>query len=307
MAWFRKPKYTKLQRPALRGRIPKGLWTKCPECLEQIVRKEWDEALQVCPRCNFHARLAAHERLEHLIDEGSFVEHDRDLKPGDPLGFNDSKPYTQRLKEAREKTGLTEGLVCGVGKIQGKAVSIGVMDYHFIGGSMGTIVGEKITRTLERGLNEKLPVILVCGSGGARMQEGILSLMQMGKTAAAAARLAEARVPLITVLSDPTTGGVTASFAMLGDVIIAEPNALIGFAGPRVIQETIKQILPPGFQRSEFVAEHGFIDIVCPRTEIRSTIGDLLSFFLYSRRDEAGTEARRSPSEPALQETPARG
>ena len=288
--WFRKPKYTTLKRETLRSRIPEGLWTKCPSCMEAIVKKDWEQAFKVCPQCGYHQRLTADQRIEQLLDEGSFVEHDADLLSGDPLGFHDTKPYPQRLEEAREKTGLNEAVRSGLGKVNEKLVSIAVMDIGFVGGSMGSVVGEKIARTLERGVAEGCPVVLVCSSGGARMQEGIISLMQMAKTAALAARLAEARLPLITILTDPTTAGVTASFASLGDVIIAEPKALIGFAGPRVIEATIKQILPPGFQRSEFVAEHGFIDIVARRTELRAILDNLLSLFLDSLR--AGTKKK---------------
>lgn len=291
MAWFRKPKYTTLQRPPSRGRVPEGLLIKCPSCLDAIVKRTWEEAFKVCPNCGYHDRLTAEERLLLLLDTDSFVERDRDLVSGDPLEFNDTKPYTQRVDDARAKTGLNEAVVCGTGRIMDHEISIAVMDMGFIGGSMGLIVGEKIARAMEEGLAKRIPVILVCCSGGARMQEGILSLMQMAKTGALAARLGEARLPLITLLTDPTTGGVTASFASLGDVIIAEPNALIGFAGPRVIEATIKQVMPAGFQRSEFMAEHGFIDIVCPREALRPTIGNLISFFLHSRRapEEAPT------------------
>ncbi len=298
MAWFRKPKYTKLERPAAaRARIPQGLLTKCPACLETIIGKDWEEGLKVCPNCQHHERLTACERLAHLLDEGSFVEHDVELTSGDPLGFVDSKPYPQRLEEARSKTGLNEAVVAGLGRIHGRPVSIAVMDMNFVGGSMGCVVGEKIARALERGLEAGVPVVLVCGSGGARMQEGALSLLQMAKTAAVAARLAEVGLPLITVLTDPTTGGVTASFAMLGDVIIAEPKAQIGFAGPRVIEQTIKQILPPGFQRAEFLAEHGFVDIVARRTELRATLGNLLGLL-------GGARVASLPPEPATSALP---
>lgn len=283
MSWFKKPKYTSLKKPVGQRRIPQGLWVKCPACMEAIVSKEWARSIQVCPKCGHHDRLTPAQRLDHLLDEGSFTEIDSKLVSGDVLTFKDEKNYPDRLNQAREKTNQAEAVVSGYGKIRGKGVAIAVMDMGFIGGSMGVAVGEKIARTMERGLKHRLPVILVCGSGGARMQEGIFSLMQMAKTSAIAARLSEASIPLFTVLTDPTTGGVTASFASLGDVVLAEPNALVGFAGPRVIEATIKQILPPGFQRAEFVAEHGFIDIVCPRIELRPTIHRLFSQFMHAQ------------------------
>jgi len=282
--WFRKAKFTKLTPPAMRGRIPEGLWFKCPSCLESIVKKDWDDGLNVCPKCNYHERLSASQRIDQLLDADSFEEFDAELISGDPLLFKDSKAYPERLKEARERTGMNESVICGLGRIDAQPVSLAVMDMSFIGGSMGTVVGEKIARAVERGLKDKLPVVLVCCSGGARMQEGILSLMQMAKTCAVIARLNEARLPLITILTDPTTGGVTASFALLGDVVIAEPQALIGFAGQRVIEATIKQILPPGFQKAEFMADHGFVDIVCKRVELRATVSNLISLMLFSRQ-----------------------
>lgn len=306
VAWFSKPKYTTLSKSPSERRIPEGLWSKCSSCLEAIVKKDWEEAFQVCPRCGFHDRLTARERIRQLLDEGSFVEHDGDLISGDPLGFKDSKAYSDRLKQAREKTGLNEAVVCGDAKIQGHEVSVGLMDMNFVGGSMGSVVGEKIARALERGVDDRVPVVLVCCSGGARMQEGALSLMQMAKTSAVVARLNKARLPLVTVLTDPTTAGVIASFAMLGDVIIAEPNALVGFTGQRVIEATIKQILPAGFQRSEFVADHGFIDIVCPRGELRTTIGNLLAFFTYESGGKRKSAARadQAAREAVLEEAP---
>lgn len=283
-SWFRKPKYTTLAPPVARGRIPEGLWVKCAKCLETILKKEWEDAFKVCPKCGYHERLSATQRIEQLLDEGSFVEHDMELVSSDPLQFTDSKPYPERIAEMREKTGLNEATIAGMGRIQGHRLSIAVMDMNFIGGSMGVAVGEKIARTMERGLSENVPVVLVCCSGGARMQEGILSLMQMAKTCAVAARLNAAKLPLITILADPTTGGVTASFALLGDIVIAEPQALVGFAGQRVIEATIRQILPPGFQRSEFLTDHGFVDLICKRCDLRTTLGTLLSFLLFSRR-----------------------
>lgn len=297
VAWFSKPKYTTLKKPPKSRRVPEGLWTKCPSCLETIPRRDWERSHKVCPKCGYHDYLTARERIEHLLDENSFTETDKDIVAGDPLEFKDSKTYTERLEAARQKTGLTEAVVSGHGKIRGKPVLITVMDVGFIGGSMGIAVGEKIARTIERGINLKLPVILICGSGGARMQEGVFSLMQMAKTSALAGRLAQEGLPLITLLTHPSTGGVMASFASLGDVVIAEPHALIGFAGPRVIEATIKQILPAGFQRSEFVADHGFVDMVKTRREMRSTISNLLSFFMYAQRQAARAAAKKAEEE----------
>lgn len=304
VAWFSKPKYTTLKKPPKARRVPEGLWTKCPSCMEAVPRKDWEDAHKVCPKCEYHDYLSASERIDQLLDEHSFTELDADLVAGDPLQFRDSKTYPERLADAQRKTGLTEAVLSGHGKIRGKSVLISVMDVAFIGGSMGVAVGEKIARTMERGIKLKLPVILVCGSGGARMQEGVFSLMQMAKTSALAARLSQAGLPLMTILTHPSTGGVMASFASLGDIVIAEPNALIGFAGPRVIEATIKQILPPGFQRSEFVAEHGFVDLVCPRREMRSTISNLLSFFTYARRQAARAAAKQAEAQARLSGTP---
>jgi len=300
MAWFSKPKYTSIKKSegTARSRVPKDLWAKCPDCLETIVQREWDASFRVCPQCGYHDRLSGYERIESLLDADSFVEQDFEVVSGDPLNFVDSKPYPQRLEEARAKTNLNEGVVSGEGTLAGQSVSIAVMDTTFIGGSMGAAVGEKIARAMERGLDKEIPVIIVCGSGGARMQEGVFSLMQMAKTSAVAGRLAKAGVPMITLLTNPSTGGVMASFASLGDVILAEPKALIGFAGPRVIDGTIKQILPPGFQRSEFVSDHGFVDIVCSRTQMKETITNLLEFFMFARNSETRSEA---PAEPQAQ------
>ncbi|MCD6386189.1 acetyl-CoA carboxylase carboxyltransferase subunit beta [Candidatus Sumerlaeota bacterium] len=279
MVWFRKKKYTVLEAPQKKDRIPDGLWHKCENCLNILYKKDFEANFKVCPKCNYHQRLTCWERIDLLIDKGTFVEDNVDIYPADPLGFVDSKPYSQRLEEAQKKTELADAVVTGSGTINGYRVEIAVMDFRFIGGSMGSVVGEKVTRSFEHALEHNLPVIAVCTSGGARMQEGILSLMQMAKTSIAVARLNEARIPYITVLTHPTTAGVMASFASLGDVVIAEPNALIGFAGPRVIQQTINQILPKGFQLSEFVCEHGFIDIVVHRKELKKTLSTLLSFF----------------------------
>ncbi len=279
MVWFKKKKYTVLQPPTQRDRIPDGMWHKCENCLNIIYAKDFEENLKVCPKCNYHERLSARERIAMLAEKGSFVEEDMDIYPTDPLGFVDSKPYPKRLKDSQKKTGLADAVITGTANIGSHRVSLAVMDFKFIGGSMGSVVGEKVTRAFERALEERIPVITVNTSGGARMQEGILSLMQMAKTSIACARLAEERIPYISVLTHPTTAGVMASYASLGDLVIAEPDALIGFAGPRVIQQTINQILPKGFQLSEFVCEHGFLDMVINRNELKNTIIDALTFF----------------------------
>jgi acetyl-CoA carboxylase carboxyl transferase subunit beta len=278
MAWFKKerPESVAPEAPAKKVKIPEGLWVKCDNCKEIIYRKEVEKNFKVCPKCDYHFRISASERLPYLVDEGSFVEVEDGLSPKDFLNFKD---YKDKLKNSRKKTGLKDAVISGEAKIGGKPVSIVVMDFDFMGGSMGSVVGEKITRAIERAIEKRTPFVSVASSGGARMQEGILSLMQMAKTSAAAARLGEAGLPFISVLTDPTFGGVTASFAMLGDIIIAEPKSLIGFAGPRVIEQTIKQQLPAGFQRAEFLQEHGMIDAIVPRREMRVVLGKILDFF----------------------------
>jgi acetyl-CoA carboxylase carboxyl transferase subunit beta len=278
MTWFRKPQYTQLRPTPPRDRVPAGLWFKCSECVSFIYRKEFDESLQVCPKCGHHHKMSAQERIDMLIDEGSWVELNAHLEPIDSLKFVDSKPYGKRLLEAQRKSGQKEGVRTGRARMSGQAILLSVMDFGFIGGSMGSVVGEKFTRMVELAGEESLPVVSVATSGGARMQESILSLMQMAKTSAALAKLGQKKIPYISVLTDPTTAGVMASFASLGDVIVAEPGALIGFAGPRVIQQTINQILPRGFQRSEFVLAHGFVDIVVERKHLRQTLTDLIGF-----------------------------
>jgi acetyl-CoA carboxylase carboxyl transferase subunit beta len=279
MAWFKKDRSegTAQETPAKKVKIPEGLWVKCDNCKEIIYRKEVEKNFKVCPKCDYHFRISASERLPYLVDEGSFLEVEDGLSPKDFLNFKD---YKDKLKSNRKKTGLKDALISGEAKIGGKPVSIVVMDFNFMGGSMGSVVGEKIARAVERAIEKKVPFVSVASSGGARMQEGILSLMQMAKTSAAAARLGEAGLPFISVLTDPTFGGVTASFAMLGDIILAEPKSLIGFAGPRVIEQTIKQQLPAGFQRAEFLLEHGMIDMIVPRKEMRATLGKMLDFFV---------------------------
>ncbi|MBS1125424.1 MAG: accD, partial [Nitrospirae bacterium] len=261
MAWFKKERPEKLtsETPAKKVKIPEGLWVKCDNCKEIIYRKEVEKNYKVCPKCDYHFRITASERLPFLVDENTFLEVEDGLSPKDALGFKD---YKEKLKSSRKKTGLKDAIISGEAKIGGRPVQLVVMDFNFMGGSMGSVVGEKIARAVERAIEKRTPFISVASSGGARMQEGILSLMQMAKTSAATARLASAGLPFISILTDPTFGGVTASFAMLGDLIIAEPKSLIGFAGPRVIEQTIKQQLPAGFQRAEFLQEHGMIDMI---------------------------------------------
>jgi acetyl-CoA carboxylase carboxyl transferase subunit beta len=258
--------------------VPEGLWMRCPECEEMLFRKVVEEAMHVCPNCQYHFRVSARTRIEQLVDPGSFEEMFTDLEPADALRFVDKKAYKDRLRGEQEKTGNADAVVCGKGFIKGRPMMLAVMDGEFMMGSMGSVVGEKITRTIEAAAEEKLPLMIVSCSGGARMQESTLSLMQMAKTSAALARLDEVGGLFISLLADPTTGGVTASFAMLGDFIIAEPKALIGFAGPRTIWNTIKVELPEGFQRSEFLEEHGFIDFVVHRKDLRSEIARLVDF-----------------------------
>jgi acetyl-CoA carboxylase carboxyl transferase subunit beta len=259
--------------------IAEGLWIKCDSCKEIVYRAEVERGGRVCPKCRYPFRIGARERIALLTDAGTFEERQTGLTSVDPLNFKDSKRYRDRVKTARQKTSLEEAVVTGVARIGGFPTVLCVFDFGYLGGSMGSVVGEKLARAIELAVDKHLPVIIVAASGGARMQEGILSLMQMAKTSAALARLAEAGLPYLSVLTDPTTGGVTASFAMLGDVILAEPRALIGFAGPRVIAETIRQPLPDGFQRSEFLLEHGQLDLVVERRDLKDTLRRLLAFF----------------------------
>jgi acetyl-CoA carboxylase carboxyl transferase subunit beta len=280
MAWFKKSRKPIEAQPEKSSKIPEGLWVKCPGCSQALYNKDLAASLQVCPKCGHHFRLTATERLRHLFDDGQFEEHDAGLASIDPLEFTDTKPYRERLAASRAATGQQDAVVCGSGELDGLPIEIAAMEYSFIGGSMGVVVGEKITRAIERGLSGRRAVVIVSCSGGARMMEGALSLMQMAKISSALARLDRAGLPFVSVLTDPTTGGVTASFAMLGDLNIAEPRALIGFAGPRVIEQTIRQKLPEGFQRSEFLLEHGFIDLVVDRRELKSTLGRALRFML---------------------------
>lgn len=261
-----------------RSGIPPGLWMRCSECNAMLFKKAVEDNLNVCPECNFHFRISARERIRQLCDENSFEEQWSDLSPADPLGFEDKKSYADRLKTEQLKSGQKDAVVCGKGFIKGRPLMMAVMDPSFMMGSMGSVVGEKITRTIEAAADEKLPLVIVSCSGGARMQESTLSLMQMAKTSAALARLDDAGGLFISVLADPTTGGVTASFAMLGDFIVAEPKALIGFAGPRTIWNTIKVELPEGFQRSEFLLQKGFVDFVVKRHDLRSEIARLIDY-----------------------------
>jgi acetyl-CoA carboxylase carboxyl transferase subunit beta len=282
MAWFKrdKPKIEDQAEDEERKVKTEGIFVKCPECDNSLYKGELQESLQVCTHCDYHFRISALERLETLFDDGKFERLDEDVTSADPLEFVDTKPYKDRIEQAAESSGIPEAIISAKGNVNGHLVFAGAMDMSFIGGSMGSAVGEKITRLIERALENKGALIIYAASGGARMQEGALSLMQMGKISAALAMLHEARLPFISILTDPTTGGVTASFAMLGDVIIAEPRALIGFAGPRVIEQTIRQKLPKGFQRSEFLLEHGMVDMVVDRREARETIVRLLDFMM---------------------------
>jgi acetyl-CoA carboxylase carboxyl transferase subunit beta len=277
MAWFKKTRKPIAPAGEKASRVPEGLWVKCPGCSQIIYNKDLAANLSVCPKCAHHFRLTAAERLRTLFDD-EWTEHDRDLTSTDPLQFTDLKPYKSRLKAGFEATGLRDGVIVATGKIDGIETIVAAQEYAFIGGSMGVVVGEKITRAIERAIEMRCPVVIVCCSGGARMMEGALSLMQMAKISGALARLDKARLPYIAVLTDPTTGGVTASFAMLGDLNLAEPKAQIGFAGPRVIEQTIRQKLPEGFQRSEFLIEKGMLDLVIDRREMKAVMARALRF-----------------------------
>lgn len=285
MSLFSKPKYSTVV--VKKKDIPKGLWTKCPISGEIVFNKELEDNQMVVPKSGYHFPIGARDRITHLCDEGTFVEADPKLRSADPLQFVDSQPYPDRIRKYEKESGLTEAVVCGTGKIYGIEVALAVMDFRFCGGAMGSAVGEKITRAIETALEKKIPCLIFSASGGARMQEGIFSLMQMAKTSAALGRLSAAGLPFISILTHPTMGGVTASFATLGDVIIAEPGALVGFAGARVIKETTKQTLPPGFQSAEFLLQHGLIDQIVPRLEMRDRIRDLLTALFLKRKPAA--------------------
>ncbi len=296
VAWFKKTREP-IRAAKEKSKIPEGLWIKCPDCEQVIYNKDLAANLSVCPKCGYHLRIGAVDRLRSLFDD-EWTEHDAGLLSIDPLGFSDTKPYRERLVSSSAATGLRDAIIVASGRLDGIETIVAAMEYAFIGGSMGVVVGEKITRAIERALNQRVPLVIVSCSGGARMMEGALSLMQMAKICAALARLHLAGLPYISVLTDPTTGGVTASFAMLGDLNIGEPRALIGFAGPRVIEQTIRQKLPEGFQRSEFLLEHGMLDIVVDRRELKATISRALRFMRQDRRSPApptvGDPARES-------------
>ena len=278
MAWFKKARKRIEPTGEKPSRVPEGLWVKCPGCTQIIYNKDLDKNQQVCPKCAHHFRINAAERLRALFDDGNWTEYFQNLTSNDPLKFTDTKPYRNRLKDTISKTGMKDAVIVATGRLDGLDIVVAAMEYAFIGGSMGVVVGEKITRAIEMALDRRAGVIVVSCSGGARMMEGALSLMQMAKVSAALARLDRARLPFISVLTDPTTGGVTASFAMLGDLNVAEPKALIGFAGPRVIEQTIRQKLPDGFQRSEFLLEHGMLDLIVDRREMKATLARALRF-----------------------------
>jgi acetyl-CoA carboxylase carboxyl transferase subunit beta len=281
MAWFKREKkgIEETTPPEERRVRTEGLWTKCESCRTIVFRKDLEENLYVCPKCQFHFKMNARQRLAMLLD-GRWTEHDAGMMSTDPLKFVDTKPYARRIKEAQKKLGVNDAVMTAEGQLAGRPVVCCAMEFGFIGGSMGAVVGEKVTRAIEMAVETRQPLIVVSCSGGARMMEGTISLMQLAKVSAALGRMDEAKLPYISVLTDPTTGGVTASFAMLGDLNIAEPGALIGFAGPRVIEQTIRQKLPEGFQRSEFLLEHGFLDAVVPRKEMKAYIANALDLLI---------------------------
>jgi acetyl-CoA carboxylase carboxyl transferase subunit beta len=308
MAWFKKTRRRIAPPTEKASRVPEGLWVKCPSCAQAIYNKDLAAALQVCPKCGHHFRMSAAERLTMLFDAGEWTEFDAGLRSTDPLKFKGTKVYRDQLDASIKATGLNDAIICAGGELEGLPVHIAAMEYAFIGGSMNVVVGEKITRAVERALADRQPLIVVSCSGGARMMEGAFSLMQMAKISAALGRLDRTGVPYISVLTDPTTGGVTASFAMLGDLNLAEPKALIGFAGPRVIEETIRQRLPAGFQRSEFLLEHGMIDAIVDRRELKATLARTLRVMLglgpsigspepSAAREAAAPEAGQIPEE----------
>lgn len=287
MAWFKRPSPGIVTKQTDRNDVPEGYWQKCPKCGHISSQRELEERLMVCSKCGHHYPMRGLGYLELLFDEGAFERHDTELHSGDPLTFVDRKPYPARIAEAERSSGLNDAIVSGTGTAGGHPLSVAAMDFTFIGGSMGSVVGEVITRAIRRGVEENRAVLVVSQSGGARMMEGALSLMQMAKTSANLAVLAEKKLPYLALLSHPTTGGVTASFAMLGDVQMAEPNALIGFAGPRVIRETIGRDLPPGFQTAEFLQDKGFIDLIVPRPQLRETVVRLLDHLMATREGAA--------------------
>jgi len=277
MDWFKRKK--EAIKPTEKKDLPNGLWIKCDNCAEIVYKKELEKKLWVCPKCDFHFRIGSAEYIDILFDKDTYQEFNQNIKAADPLKFKDSKKYTDKYAATVKKTGLNEAVVTGTGSIESIPVVIAIMDFKFLGGSMGSVVGEKVSRAIDKAIELKNPMIIISSSGGARMHEGVLSLMQMAKTSAKLAKLAREKLPYISILTNPTTGGTTASYAMLGDIHLAEPGALIGFAGPRVIKQTIGQDLPPGFQRSEFVQEHGFIDTIVHRHELKQNLARMLEFF----------------------------
>lgn len=284
MGWFNKEKAGIHKSADKKSKAPEGMWIKCQGCSETLLAKDIEENLNVCPKCGHHYRISAHRRLELLLDKGTLQEFDASMTSVDFLQFKDAKSYQERIDAALAKGGSKDAVICVEGAVHGSPVQVSCFDFSFMGGSMGSVVGEKITRSIERAIEKRHGAIIISASGGARMQESILSLMQMAKTSAALAKLKAAGLPFISILTDPTTGGVTASFAMLGDVNIAEPKALIGFAGPRVIEQTIRQKLPEGFQRAEYLLDHGMIDAIIPRDQMKQKIGSILSLLLASSR-----------------------
>jgi acetyl-CoA carboxylase carboxyl transferase subunit beta len=297
MAWFKKQRKP-IEPPDKQSRVPEGLWVKCPSCGQIIYNKDLAASLSVCTKCAHHFRLSAAERLRMLFDD-DWDEHDTGLQSTDPLRFEDTKPYRARLEASTAATGLKDAVITATGAVGGIDTVVAAMEYGFIGGSMGVVVGEKITRAIERALAGRMPIVIVSCSGGARMMEGTLSLMQMAKISGALARLDRAKLPYVSILTDPTTGGVTASFAMLGDVNIAEPKALIGFAGPRVIEQTIRQKLPEGFQRSEFLLEHGMLDMIVDRREMKDVVARILRFCSSEGKRPGITEPVAAVPQPA--------
>ena len=297
MAWFKKTRKP-ITANEKASRVPEGLWVKCPSCGRAIYHKELIDSLQVCQKCTHHFRMTAAERLRMLFDGGAWTDHDPDLRSLDPLTFTDTKPYRSRLEASIKATGLKDAIIVGSGTLDAIPVVIASMEYSFIGGSMGVVVGEKITRAAERALASRAALIIVSCSGGARMMEGALSLMQMAKICAALGRLDRAGLPYVSLLTDPTTGGVTASFAMLGDLNIAEPKALIGFAGPRVIEQTIRQKLPEGFQRAEFLLEKGFLDAIVDRRDLKATLARTLRVMMGLPPPTRDGQRRRRPRRP---------
>lgn len=282
MDWFKRKK--EALKPTEKKEVPDGLWIKCESCNDIIYKKELEKRLYVCPNCEYHFRIGSEQYIQILFDAGSFEEFNANIIAADPLNFKDTRKYADKYKATVKKTGMNEAVVTGTAAIEKHPVVVAIMDFKFLGGSMGSVVGEKISRAIDKALETKSPMIILSSSGGARMHEGILSLMQMAKTSAKLALLDEQKIPYISILTNPTTGGTTASYAMLGDVHIAEPGALIGFAGPRVIKQTIGQDLPPGFQRSEFVQDHGFIDSIVHRHELKAHLAGLLDFFAHTNK-----------------------